>query len=242
MGIFSKLFGGTKETDNYRVRAQYKDAKYFQQEIERFEQIIAASPEPTRPFHYWSRATKLNIIMDLEYSLGKPFDSLKDIYLRALDNLVKGWNKEDPTYEDFLNLLAKGILLDIPDTEFQRLVKYLEQADKDAPEGWKPDALAWYMIRAKMKVNTNENVSTTMSPEIDQRLFDLTKLPKAEAEAAVKEYLEDWYRLRKQSPWYNSHTRDRGYSGYWAWDVAAVVKIMGLDDSSFKDNPYYPQT
>lgn len=30
------------------------------------------------------------------------------------------------------------------------------------------------------------------------------------------------------------------YKGYWAWEVATVVKVKGLYDTSFKDNPYYP--
>jgi hypothetical protein len=46
--------------------------------------------------------------------------------------------------------------------------------------------------------------------------------------------------LHKTELWYGTHLKDKGYSGYWAWEVAAVVKILGLDDLIFKDNPYYP--
>lgn len=242
MGIFSKLFGSSKDTTaNDNVRAQFKDAKYFQQEITRFEQIIAAAPPPVKPFDYWSAASKLSRIVNLEYSMGKPVESLVPTYQRALDYFVHAWNKENPTYEDLLVMVSKGIFLDISDADFQRLVNYIEQADRDAPEGWHPDALLWFLVRKRMKVNTNEDVYETIVPKIYQRLFDLTQLPKAAAEEAVKEYLEDWYQLRKETPWYDTHTRDRGYSGYWAWDVAAVVKMMELDDSGFRDNPYYPK-
>lgn len=51
--------------------------------------------------------------------------------------------------------------------------------------------------------------------------------------------------------WYNSENRVylrdlhkhyiSSYCGYWAFDAAAFVKIRGIDDSSFRDNPYYPE-
>ena len=30
------------------------------------------------------------------------------------------------------------------------------------------------------------------------------------------------------------------YQGFWAWEVALVVKFFGIDDSSFRDNEFYP--
>jgi hypothetical protein len=44
--------------------------------------------------------------------------------------------------------------------------------------------------------------------------------------------------------WWDGHgIIDRGglaYSGYWCFEAAAVVKLLGIDDSSFRDNEYYP--
>jgi hypothetical protein len=37
-----------------------------------------------------------------------------------------------------------------------------------------------------------------------------------------------------------THLKDKGYSGYRAWEVASVVKIMGLYDPSFKDQAELP--
>ncbi len=28
--------------------------------------------------------------------------------------------------------------------------------------------------------------------------------------------------------------------GYWSFETAAIVKILGLDDTSLKDNNHYP--
>ncbi len=30
------------------------------------------------------------------------------------------------------------------------------------------------------------------------------------------------------------------YTGYWSFEVGAVAKILGIDDSSLKDVKYYP--
>jgi len=31
------------------------------------------------------------------------------------------------------------------------------------------------------------------------------------------------------------------YVGYWCFAAAAIVKLKNLDDSSFRDNDYYPK-
>jgi hypothetical protein len=31
------------------------------------------------------------------------------------------------------------------------------------------------------------------------------------------------------------------YFGYWSFESAAIVAALGLDDSSFRDNEYYPK-
>lgn len=58
----------------------------------------------------------------------------------------------------------------------------------------------------------------------------------------LKSYLDkDWYKSHKDCYWYNSHKRyPDSFYGYWAFEVAAIVKIKGLDDSTFRDNKYYP--
>ncbi|MGR5908923.1 PoNe immunity protein domain-containing protein [Bacillus paranthracis] len=37
----------------------------------------------------------------------------------------------------------------------------------------------------------------------------------------------------------NAH-KEPGYVGYWSFETAAIVKILGLDDTSLKDNNHYP--
>ena len=62
---------------------------------------------------------------------------------------------------------------------------------------------------------------------------------KAEREAYLGNYMRRyWYQANKRP---SRHPTDRLYCGYWAWDIAAVVRVWGLDDSSFCDHKYYPK-
>ncbi len=59
----------------------------------------------------------------------------------------------------------------------------------------------------------------------------------------IKKYLDNiWYQDMKEAYFYDSHADEKvnTYFGYWAWEVAAIVKIKGIDDSSLKDQKYYP--
>lgn len=60
----------------------------------------------------------------------------------------------------------------------------------------------------------------------------------------IKNYLDkDWYKTYKNYGNYQTHNKaDENYYffGYWAFEVAALVKIKGLDDSTFRENQYYP--
>ena len=50
----------------------------------------------------------------------------------------------------------------------------------------------------------------------------------------LEDYIGKWYNLNKNAPWYNSHLKKNCYRGYWAWEVAAIAKIMQIDDSDLR--------
>jgi len=53
--------------------------------------------------------------------------------------------------------------------------------------------------------------------------------------------LSRWYQHHKDAYWYNSHnSKNNTYCGYWCFEIAALVKILGVDDTSFAADPYYP--
>lgn len=61
--------------------------------------------------------------------------------------------------------------------------------------------------------------------------------------ALMKKFLEGWYKSMKPAAWYNTDRPDSGegaYYGYWCFEAALIVRLLDIDDSSFRDNVYYP--
>ncbi|TBU70990.1 hypothetical protein DNK06_24980 [Pseudomonas daroniae] len=57
-----------------------------------------------------------------------------------------------------------------------------------------------------------------------------------------KKFLDGWYKGNKNlAAWYDNHKgEDTGYVGYWCFEAALVVKLFGIDDSSFRTHAHYP--
>lgn len=59
--------------------------------------------------------------------------------------------------------------------------------------------------------------------------------------AVLSSELSHWYQHHKSASWYNSHkSKNNTYCGYWCFEIAALSKILGIDDKDFALNPYYP--
>ena len=168
---------------------------------------------------------------------------LKRIYSNSLEYFIAGLAIDDPIYFEILKRISLGILLNVSCAEFQQLIDYVERVDNQAkPADWTPDLLLWFMLNSRMdedKLQTH--VNKLAFPKLYKGLFKLTQLSDAQAaKKALIDYIGKWYNLNKDAPWYNNHLKTSCYRGYWAWEVAAVAKILRIDDSDLKDNPYYP--
>lgn len=144
-------------------------------------------------------------------------------------------------YDEMLWMLSLGYLLDIPTEDFKKLVEVI---DRDGVK----DYLFEFIISAKLKDRkpiTEESYREFFGvPVVFEKLRQvIIETDKAKAEKLVKEFVtKDWYKNHKDAGWYNSHkSKHDTYFGYWSFETAAVVKIMGLDDSSFIECQYYPK-
>ncbi|MBL0017599.1 MAG: DUF1911 domain-containing protein [Bacteroidetes bacterium] len=62
------------------------------------------------------------------------------------------------------------------------------------------------------------------------------------AAAEIQEYLRLWYAGMSQTPWHDTHIhQDPAFFGYWAFELAALVKAADISDSGFSDNIFYPR-
>ena len=79
---------------------------------------------------------------------------LQKIYLDSLDYFLRGFNCGNPIYDDILNRISLGILLNIPDENFMQLVDYVQRLDEEAkPADWTPDLLLWFLLNSRLKDN-----------------------------------------------------------------------------------------
>jgi hypothetical protein len=81
----------------------------------------------------------------------------------------------------------------------------------------------------------NDTLLQVFYEEDEQKTLDL-----------LRQYLKQWYPAMKDHPrWYEAHLRINkegyaGYYGYWAFEAAAVVYLLDLDDSQI-DHLVYPR-
>ena len=191
-----------------------------------------------------------------QYSMGDTFYNLSNSVDTIINNLHENWyqsetkiknNKGDLSnqymvspYERFLHVLSIAYLLETSDRNFKILTNILDR-DKIS------DNIYEFIITARFP-NREQNRPEEYDPEhsVILKVYDKLRRAtqqtnKAEASKLVKQFLEkDFY--HKHMNLYNSHNSKANiYCGYWSFESAAVVKIMGLDDSSFIDNQYYPK-
>ena len=252
MGLFN--FGSSKKEQDKPVRDKFKDKKYFENilsvkldEIDDNEKYILEEKRKNggivRPFLYWCSAVDHIRAIEISYSMGEDIGKLRKLYISSLDNYILGANFKNPTYSDDLDRISLGILIDIDNTDFNRLADYIQRMDEQAkPSDWTPDLLLWFMLNSQLKEDEKQTYADKLAfPKLYKGLFKLTQISDVqEAKKALEDYIEKWYNLNKDAPWYNNHLKKNCYRGYWAWEVAAVAKIMNIDDSDLKDNPYYP--
>ncbi|NBA87890.1 DUF1911 domain-containing protein [Emticicia sp. CRIBPO] len=189
------------------------------------------------------------------YTSGENLESVKEKLITTIYYMDKGWmpevvllnnrgkvyNQYAETYDEMLWILSLGYLLDIENDTFQKLVDFI---DRDKVK----DFLYEFIIQAKIKdrrIITEESWRKYFGiPWTFEKLRQVIKeTEKESAEYLVKEFVsKEWYRRHKQYSWHDDHKYEICiYSGYWSFETAAVVKIMGLDDSSFIDCKYYPK-
>jgi len=226
--------------NQFSLRVPYKNQKYYINYLITSEKIIAKFLEladrkdlnagQLKNLYFNAYIDSMNALIAL-YSAGSPIEWIKQFYIQVIEYFEKGWNKE--VYESMLWMVSLGILLEIEEKDFDRLVKLL---DKEQFQDYFLDYLIAYRKPGR-----------TISEQVNfenyyKGALETIHLAKPEAEQRLKKYLEqEWYQSSKDTYWHNNHmSPNNTYFGYWSFESGAIVKIMGLDDSSFKDNEYYP--
>jgi hypothetical protein len=58
----------------------------------------------------------------------------------------------------------------------------------------------------------------------------------------VAEFLKKWYPSMKGCYWFNRHDKvPQNFFGYWAFEAGLVTYLWDIDDSGYRDLPFYPK-
>lgn len=161
----------------------------------------------------------------LKHSAHEPFEFDAPITadVRYLDN-----------YTDALRMLSWAYLFDLDEAMWLRLVTCIDNAGKDLlVERLILHRLPW--LAAQRPAATQLVYAKAYQP-----LYDALDAPPAEQAKLVAAFLQGWYKHMKKASWHGNH-KQGSFFGYWAWEAAGVTAAFGLDDSTYRDLPYYPK-
>ena len=140
-----------------------------------------------------------------------------------------------------LDMLSIGYLLNVDDKQFQLINDFIE---KDEIK----DFIYDFLLRSKLQdkapiTDSNFKVFSGFKDPFVTIKQIINTSNNEEVEVLLKMFLEsEWLNLINKHNLYSPHTNKFNvYYGYWCFPAAAIVKIKGLDDSSFRDNQYYPK-
>lgn len=171
-------------------------------------------------------------ILISKYSAGYPVLELIPDYLQGVQFMKKGWNS-DAGYVTMLWYLSIGVMLECH--------KELQQLSILLREHSVKDKLFSFLVNNTQDYASEKLLWTTPYAGLIE-VIELAKTNKEKAVERLQNYLKkEWYKGHSDCGWYNDHKSKWGvHFGYWSFESGALVKILGLDDSSLQGLPYYP--
>ena len=171
-------------------------------------------------------------ILISKYSAGYPVLELIPDYLQGVQFMKKGWNT-DAGYVTMLWYLSIGVMLECH-KELQQLSILLRELSVK-------DKLFNFLVDNTQDYASEKLLWTTPYAGLIE-VIEFAKTNKEKAVERLQKYLKkEWYKGHSDCGWYNDHKSKWGvHFGYWSFESGALVKILGLDDSSLQGLPYYP--
>jgi len=185
--------------------------------------VIKSSKDTILTYHYE--------LLTAKYSLGLPINEIREEYIATVKAMSESW-KQSNGYVQMVFMLSIGIMLDIHSEEFENLISMVE---KDNPK----DFLIDFLIRSR-KNSWDQHTGFKFSKPFQStaEIVEIAQTDKGKAVDKLQKYIQkEWYKsieTKTHESKFNIH------SGYRCFESGALVKILGLDDSNLKDQPYYP--
>ena len=204
----------------------------------------------------WQSITWIyNDLLYLAYTAGKSIEELPNLFEKLIDSYEKQaealaifHKSEKPsviaTQSATLNILGLAFLLNRNDL-FAR-IHQLVNGEGERHSGEDEIINKFFKLNDPKHLTINEGklFSLPYSSLCDVIDNVLIKNNKERALEYLDEYLSDWYQMNKHETWYNGHLdleNKVAYVGYWAFEVAALVYLLDLDDSTLQKYLFYPR-
>ena len=167
------------------------------------------------------------------YTAGYPIEDFKKEYINFVNSLHPVW-QSNSGYLQMVRALSIGILLEIDEEIFDKLVELVK---KDDPE----DYLIDYLIQSRhpeWTIRINYNFPRPYG--FTRKIIEEENSEKAIS--LLKEYLtKKWYQGCRDEGWYDLHKENiDNYYGYWSFESGALCKLKGLDYKQLEGFPYFP--
>ncbi|MDT4860531.1 hypothetical protein D3C85_1070080 [compost metagenome] len=215
----------------------------------------------------YSASNYMMSVVEARYSGGDPIEALIpdfEAYLSLLERYHGERMKLDPcnrlqwvnlywdSYNEYLCALSGAVLLRLPAEFLSRVAEIIDARD--------PGAVC-KSGKALYEVGNNRGKDALMdallnkcgSPgpqftelRIGRHFKTLLAVIEAEPEkrpALMKKYLNGWLAAHIRYSGFRALDKideNFGYTGYWSFESALMVKLWNIDDSSFRDHPHYP--
>jgi hypothetical protein len=184
------------------------------------------------------------------YSMGFPVDAIRELVPAVVSSLViertttarilpdetikirHNFSTRRDAYIDALSALSLAVIFDLPTGE-------ISDATSDAGG----DTLFELIASGQTSLAADAPVHLAW-PRPYGRLLAVFQAEESNRPKLMLAFLRVWHQQNKGVTWWKSHEIvDVGglfYGGYWCFEAAAVVKLLGIDDSSFRDREFYP--
>ncbi|QND51891.1 DUF1911 domain-containing protein [Phyllobacterium sp. 628] len=180
------------------------------------------------------------------YTRGDVIADINIVYLEFLDDfwaLVDiahkdiGYVKENYAYslDKYYRIMAWAILFNV---DLERRKEFVEDLDFFGQQ--KPGDI----MLSKAGLIDRQSVDRLGGKSAFEPLLQALETENSgQQEVAISQFLKNWYpTLRKMNvAWIDNHkSKHDTYFGYWCFEAAAAVKVLGLDPDVFKNTPYFP--
>jgi hypothetical protein len=195
----------------------------------------------------------------MHYSVGDDIEVLRPLLSQAIKYQAIKWKDnnsryllDEDGYYDLVTMLSMAVLLEVSKQEVIILMNMWR--GKSFTDN---DILLELLFSALLPKEEYEEYSKEFrearksgisiggenGPYVFVKGLLALKDKKAQEKYMKTNYIKHWYRRCKNIiAWYNIHKENiLGYYGYWSFESVALTKILGLDDSSYRDNQFYPK-